>query len=234
MRIAICDDEKFDLDLLSSVIEKYSFEKDYDITVDVFEFPDLLLQSPKYDLYFIDYCFKETNGIEICKKLKEKYSYSTTVIFFTKYLAVAPECVNEVRPDGFLTKPIDKEKLCVLIDKFYKSSVISSDRIVLKRNKTYDTIYSQDILYVEAAGKSSVLFFEKSEEKYPYIISELEKNHLSPKLFVRTDRSYIVNMQHIQSFDKKIIILKDDSRVPLSRYEKFRDAYTNYLNKVIL
>ena len=234
MRIAICDDEKFDSELLSSAIEKYSFEMDYDISVDAFESPEILLQSPKYDLYIISYRLNKTNGIELCKKLEEKHSYSATVVFFTKYIDVAPDCVNAVRPDGFLTKPLDEEKLHVLIDKFYKSSVLYSDRIVLKRNKTYDTIHSQDILYIEASGKNSILFFAKSEEKYPYIISDLEKDHLSPKLFVRTDRSYIVNMQYIHSFNKKFIFLEDGSKVPLSRHDKFRHAYTNFLHTAIL
>ncbi|MBQ3150199.1 MAG: LytTR family transcriptional regulator DNA-binding domain-containing protein [Clostridia bacterium] len=233
MRIAICDDERYESEVLKKAIDDYAVEKNYDIEVCTFESSKEMFKEGKFDLYCLDYSLTDETGIDICLKLKEMYDYSVTVAFYTKYHGYATLFINTVSPDYFISKPLVLSEVHEFVEKFYKASDKSLKRIVLKRNKSYETIYPKDIVLIEASGKNSIIYFTDHVETYPYLISDLEKDHLSPELFVRTDRSYIVNMKYIKSFDSKTINMNDGSKARLSRNDTFRDAYTDFMNRVI-
>ncbi|MBQ7542140.1 MAG: response regulator transcription factor [Clostridia bacterium] len=227
MRIALCDDEREENENLSRLIRDYAAAHDYDISTESFTSGSVLLQAEKYDLYFLDYMMEEMNGIELAHALKKKFKNAVTICFLTGYDNIAERIINEgVYADGFLRKPVDPRQLHVKLDKFYKMSFFY--RLQLKRDGGYDTVYTQDILFVQAADKRSQIYFYDRCEEYPILLSELEKNYLPPELFFRVHRSFVVNMMHIAAYDKKTIVMKSGDKVEISRYKPFQEAYRNF------
>lgn len=227
MRIALCDDEHYENEHLTRLIRDYAAAHDYDITTQAFTSGKALLQAEKYDLYFLDFMMEEMDGIALAHALKKKYNNAVTICFLTGYDNIAERIINEgVYADGFLRKPVEPQKLYEKLDKFYKMSFFY--RLQLKRDGGYDTIYTQDILFVEASDKRSLIYFYDRCEEYPILLSELEKNYLPPELFFRVHRSYVVNMMHIAAYDKKTIVMKSGDKVDISRFKPFQEAYRNF------
>ena len=84
-------------------------------------------------------------------------------------------------------------------------------------------ISSEQILYFEADGSyTSVYTSENRELKVSYRLKIVESKIPTPE-FIRCQRSYIVNKNHIHHFDtsKMIIVLKNGNTIPFS--EKYID-----------
>ena len=227
MRIALCDDERRETEELGRMIRDYAASRSYDVTVQAFSSGSALLQSEKFDLYFLDYMMEEMDGITLALHLRQKFNNAITICYLTGYDNIAERIINEgVYADGFLRKPVDTKQLFAKLDQFYKMSFFN--RLQLKRDGSYDTVYTQDILFVQAADKKSLIYFYDRCVEYPILLSELEKNYLPPELFFRVHRSYVVNMMHIASYDKKTIVMKSGDKVEISRFKPFQEAYRNF------
>lgn len=227
MRIALCDDEREENEKLSQLIRDYAAVYDYDISTDSFTSGEALLHAEKYDLYFLDYMMDKMDGIELAHALKRKFNNAVTICFLTGYDNIAERIINEgVYADGFLRKPVDAQQLYKKLEQYYKTSFFI--RLQLKRDGGYDTIYTQDILFVQASDKKSLIYFYDRCVEYPILLSELETKYLSPELFCRVHRSYIVNMMHIASYDKKRIVMKSGDKVDVSRFKAFQQAYRDF------
>ena len=227
MRIALCDDARDENESLCALIHDYAATHDYDISVSSFTSGNALLQQEKFDLYFLDYLMDEMDGIALALALRRKFKGAVTICFLTRYDHVAERIINErVYADGFLRKPVDPQQLYEKLDQFYKMSFFN--RLQLKRDGSYDTVYTQDIFFVQAVDKKSLLYFYDRCEEYPILLTELEKKYLPPELFCRVHRSYVVNMMHIASYDKKTIVMQSGDKVDVSRYKQFQEAYRNF------
>lgn len=228
MNIAICDDEIFETEHLERLINDYALQRDYDLHCRRFTSgAELLLQEEKFDLYFLDYKMGEMNGVELAQSLKEKFHRSVTVCFLTNYEAAALEVINNrVYADGFLKKPVDPVLLYDKLEQFYRASF--SGRLELKKGKGYQTVYTQDVLYIEADGKRSIFHFDDHAESYNYLLTKLETDVLHNVCFYRIHRSFIVNLQYVARYDSKHVTLIDGTILPL-KTRNFRDVYRDFL-----
>ncbi|MBQ7639120.1 MAG: response regulator transcription factor [Clostridia bacterium] len=226
MRIALCDDEPQVTEELSSLIEKYAFDRNYEMECDRFTDGEKLLQKGKYDLYFLDFCMDEMNGIELANALKEKFSHAVTICYLTNYDAAAAQIINNgIHADGFLKKPLDRVQLEETLDKFYRLSFFN--RFELKQGKRFKTVFAQDVLYVEANDKQVLLHTSKGTEAYNYLLREIEKI-LPDGLFYRIQRSYLINLHYVDSYDAKSVTLKNGETLPL-KAKDFQRAYRSFM-----
>ena len=226
MRIALCDDEPQVTEELSRLIGQYAFERDYDLQCECFSDPAKLLEQGKFDLYFLDYCMEPMDGLALAQALKEKFCNAVTVCYLTNYDAAAAQIINGgVHADGFLKKPLDPAQLQEKLDRFYRMSFYN--RFELQRGKRFQTVYAQDVLYVEASGKQVLLHTFGGVEAYNYLLREIEKL-LPAGLFCRIQRSYIINLQYVDSYDAKSVRLKNGETLPL-KSKDFQRAYHNFM-----
>ncbi|MBQ5969370.1 MAG: response regulator transcription factor [Clostridia bacterium] len=226
MRIALCDDEPNITEDLEQRIRAYAFKRDYEIECERFTDGRDLLERGKFDLYFLDFCMDAMNGIELAQALKEKYSHAVTICYLTNYDAAAAQIINQgIHAEGFLRKPVDDAQLEEKLDQFYRLSFFN--RFELRRGKRYQTVFAQDILYVEADNKQVKLHLFDGVESYNYLLRDLEKL-LPAGLFYRIQRSYLVNLQYVDSYDAKSVTLKNGETLPL-KAKDFQRAYHNFM-----
>jgi len=193
------------------------------------------------DLIFLDIQMPKINGFEVLELLSEP----PNTIFITAYDQYALQAF-EVHAVDYLLKPINKDrfdealhraktkidqnkkdKISPLVSESHKKQY-PIERILVKDGTNVHVISTNNIDYIEAKDDYiSICANGKSHLKH-YRISTLEKE-LDSSQFVRTHRSYIVNIDRISKIelyakDSRIAILKDGTRVPISRmnYEKIR------------
>ena len=226
MNIALLDDEAHENENLRTMIETYAAKRNYDIHCETFTDGRELLKQNRFDLYFLDFRMEGMDGIEVAQALKEKYSHAVTICYLTNYDAAAAQIINQgIHAEGFLKKPIDKKQLEEKLDQFFRLSFFN--RLELRQGKRFHTVFAQDILYAEADNKQIRLHLFDRVEDYNYLLRDFE-SMLPAGLFFRVQRSYLVNLQYIDSYDAKSVTLKNGETLPL-KSKDFQKAYHNFM-----
>ena len=204
IRAGIVDDEISCLQDLRSQIQ--SLLPDIDI---VFEAESLqqtreALKLHRIDLIFLDVQLKDGNSFDLLGDIDE----STRIIFTTGYDNFAVRAF-EVNALDYLLKPVQDDRLL-------RAFQVYSDKS--KQNKTLPLIRpDDDVLLKEEGARKFVPIAEikyiKSDKDYTYLktnsrnwfirrsLSSWEEQ-LPVTLFLRIHRSYLVNVNHIESVKK--------------------------------
>ncbi len=103
-------------------------------------------------------------------------------------------------------------------------------RFLIQSKRGTRFLRAEDVLYLEAAGSYVTLHTETGEHLLRETLNDLEKK-LDPRVFIRTHRSFIVNVGAIEEIQRhfhgeSVLILKNGGRVNVSRSyrEHFRKA----------
>ena len=166
------------------------------------------LNSKSVDLMFLDLNMPKLKGFDFLKTLTNPPS----VIVTTAYKEFALEGY-ELNVADYLLKPFSFERMVKAINKAigkkpqepqYETFSPNRARYFIKGDKKYHQIASHEILYVEAFGNYTKLFFEHSMLVSHENISHYE-SLLSEKDFLRVHKSFIVALDKIQSIESNQI-----------------------------
>ncbi len=230
MKIALCDDEKFWVDELHRLLNEYYSARRTDYYITTFSSGnELLKNSDKYDVIFMDYRMGELDGIETARKIREQNN-GCVIIFVSSYPDVAIDTF-EVNAFRFLVKPIDKEKLFMSLDDFRKQTE-NDDFIVLKSRNGERIIRASEIVFCEAAYKHTLLHMSNEVIESAKNIKEIQKQ-MTKDIFFRCHKAYIVSFPHIKSFDNNCIIMDNGEQAFISRNNlaAFKTAFQEYILK---
>lgn len=232
MYIAICDDEAYFRESLREQLSVY--EQEFRMDFLIYEYSDgkeLLESNLTFDLIFMDYQMKLCNGIDTVSQLRKRND-DTKVIFISSYKDVVFESLK-VQAFRFLIKPLEQEKLYEALNSAIRELNQSYHIIVkdtaLQKNKT---IRESDIVYAQADNIYTDIVVSDTTYRYMGTISELE-HELCGEYFFRTHRSFIINMNYVDSYTKKEIIMQNGQKALLSkaRYKNFINSYFSYLKR---
>jgi two-component system LytT family response regulator len=201
------------------------------------------IQQYDPDLVFLDIQMPKINGFEMLELIEEP----PAVIFTTAFDEYAIKAF-EAHAIDYLLKPFSQDRFDKAILKWRdqknnssekntqelletaSQSSSQSQRIVVKNGSKIKIIPVQDIFYLEAADD-----YVKIHTKEGYFLKNKTMNHFEKVLdvqhFVRSHRSYIVNIQQITRIDpyekdNHVAILRSGAKVPVSRngYAKLRQV----------
>jgi DNA-binding LytR/AlgR family response regulator len=216
LKVLIVDDEYHARKLLSEYVSKIPFLELTGTGSNVFEAMDVLRRD-KIDILLSDIQMPEITGLEFARSLKN----APAVIFTTAYSEYAVESY-ELDVVDYLLKPIAFPRFLQAINKVIErkgsniantpqinhteihSEKIEEDNIVVKSGyKLYKINYS-DLLYIE--GQREYVTFHTTKQKITTLASLKDLgDRLPSSLFIRTHKSYIVSLKHIELIDKNII-----------------------------
>ncbi len=100
---------------------------------------------------------------------------------------------------------------------------MKGQKIILKDNNVVEVVDFKDILFVEAQGSYfKVVFFKDNVVKEIVMCGTLTEYEelLSPELFFRVHKSYIINCLHVKNIIKdehSRVVINDDFTLPVSR-----------------
>jgi len=238
-KIITIDDEPLARSIVKEYLQKYSELEIVQECNDGFEgFKAIQQYHP--DLIFLDIQMPKINGFEMLELL----DHAPAVIFTTAFDEYAIKAF-EAHAVDYLLKPFSQERFDKAIQKWKEQKVSSqknteelletashspsqSQRIVVKTGSKIKIIPVHDVFYLEAADDYVKVHTQDGSFLKNKTMSHFEKT-LDPQLFVRSHRSYIMNVQQITRIDpyekdNHVAILKSGAKVPVSRngYVKLR------------
>lgn len=235
MKIAICDNQKQDRTLLTQYLNVYGQSVCADLTIHEFQtgkdFLCAFHQNPtEYSLIFLDIYLEDTNGLEMCRLIRQA-NQDVIVIFVTTSPHHALESY-ELEADGYILKPYSYEKfqrimrksLYRLEDNFQKLTIVSK-RIPV-------SCYLKDIYYIESFNHVCIIHLKNDTIETNTSLKELE-DRIHTNCFLRVSRSYIVNMNLIQTINADNLVLTNGERIilPIRGRQRIRQIYSDYLLK---
>ncbi len=207
----IVDDEPIAREGLETLINKIP-QLSLNGIFDSAESATAYLKDNLVDLIFLDIEMPEISGLEFARTIPE----NTLIIFTTAYSEYGADSY-EVDAVDYLVKPIEPERFQKAVDKAIlyisllenaESEEIEPDNdfIFVKSERRYFKVYYSDILYIEGLKNYVIIHTEKRKimtKIYLRTIDEL----LPAKVFFRINKSYIVNLKRIDSFDNNDVFI---------------------------
>ena len=228
-RIAVIDDDKVQIEYLSSLLGEWAKQEGVLHQVEAFESAEAFLfqyaVDKSFDLLLLDIEMGAMNGVELAKVLRQE-NREIQLIFITGYMEYISDGYD-VEALHYLLKPVNREKLFPVLERAVER-LLSKRRVLMFRSgDEVIRIPLYEICYVEVRA-NYITIHAKEDYSVKKTLSELE-NDLDEGFF-RTGRSYVVNLQYIQKITKTDVFLKDGTRVPLSKgnYDRLNQAMITY------
>ena len=230
INILIVEDNVLIADDMQMILEDMGYNVVANVTS--YEKAVVALKDNAIDLALLDIQLAtEKSGIDIGKHIRE--NYDIPFVFITSNSD--KETLNqakEVKPNGYLVKPFEEKDLYTTIEITMsnfeendsknegskKNKSILKKSIFVKDSHLYRKIIFKDILYI----KSDNVYIEIYTTSKTYVVRSTLKDFLKklPKDdFLRTSKSYIINIKHVQAMNSRDVII-DDKMIPISKEYK--------------
>ncbi len=234
MKIAVCDDMKYDCEILAKHISQYADEKMLDIKIKAFNsgidlISDFLTED--YKIVFLDIYMNGFSGIETAYKIRD-INRDCMIIFTTTSPDFRAEGF-EVGAVHYLLKPLKYSNIEEALRRCSRLLLDSCKFINVTVDRHMVSVRLQDILYAEVYGKAVSIHTMNGVLKTYLTLAKLEAALTGT--FLKCDRSYIVNMQYITGMERGSFLLTNGERVPIrfNGRQKVKDSYNQYLLKSI-
>lgn len=244
IRIAICDDDEYTLDILKTKIDREFAKYTDDYIIKCYSNGMLLLDDNRhtaFDILFLDIDMPKIGGFEIAQQFRDSF-LQCFIIFITSHSNLVYRSFD-FQPFNFITKdPQDDFNSTVVsvIDKLMEH-MKQHKKIVLENDEETAVVYYHNIVYIESS-KHYLKYYIQNREM-PIVkrgsMNETE-SEISSYGFVRIHRGYIVNLRYIKSVDKKIgkvYVNYNGIRKPLTMGASYKEAvdkrFTLYLRDTL-
>jgi DNA-binding LytR/AlgR family response regulator len=196
------------------------------------------------DLIFMDIKLKgDKDGIELGEIVKQMVD--APLVYVTSYSdPTIIERAKRVNPAGFIVKPFNTNDIhaiveIVLYNKRTKPAVetaavktatdspfLVNDSVFIKADNAFEKVNYSDLYYVEANGNMVTIYTKNRDYSIRKSMKEIEEI-LPSQLFLRVQKSFIINMGQIESFSTKEIFIKGGAVVQVGR-----QYYNSFLAKL--
>lgn len=232
MKIAICDwtaETSKDIELELKHIRCVGKVEQY---TDLEIFRAALTAGKVYDVIFMEIDWKHgKTGVEFWEKVQPQ-SPHTKVIYMGSDVHPYIEEIFEktVGLRGILIKPLKTETLRKCLERIRTEKENESGKLMIRCNRRCILIPICEIIYLESQLHKANIVLKDRAFQCNERLSDLEK-HVDGR-FVKSHKSYIVNMNYISEFSGSEIILNDGCRIPISknRYVNTKEKIMQYFN----
>ncbi len=232
---SIVDDEPLAVNLLESYVNKTPFlelRSTYPSAVEAMEG----LRREPVDLLFLDIQMPELTGLEFSKIVNP----DTRIVFTTAFGQYALDGYK-VNALDYLLKPISYVDFLATAHKAHNTFELSNpnkeeehrvtappDSLFIKSDHKIVRIPYKDILYIEGL-KDYVKIYLKGKDRALLTLTSMKalEVFLTSEYFLRTHRSYIVNMNAVEQIERGQIIVNGKA-IPVS--EGYKESVANYVN----
>jgi DNA-binding LytR/AlgR family response regulator len=236
-KILVIDDDKDMLKMLEAILEMDGYE-----VVQCHD-PELAFQlaaEERPDLVLLDMMMPGKSGLDVMMEIRGDDATRNTPILFLSAVGEEAMVVKALKgADDYMIKPFKTLELEARIEKILaravKAAPVETDartakpqRLPVQRGDETFLVPLAEICYFEASGKYSYAHTRSKRFLTGYSLGQLEER-LGDGTFVRTHRSYIVNVDFIRKVTKDkskgtLIVLADDSETALKVSESHLPA----------
>ena len=227
----VIDDEQLAIDVIAAYIPKLPFlklEGTYTNLVEAL----VQLQKEKIDLIFLDIQMPQLSGLQFMKLLQSQVQ----VVIVSAYNEFALQGFENDVTD-YLLKPVSfdrflksAEKALRLSDKSSKEVALplsNPDFIFVRADNKIIKINFNDILYIEGL-KNYISIYTTTKRIITLQNMKTLEEVLPSSRFVRVQKSYIVNLEKIDTIERQRIFIGDNS-IPIG--ESFAQNFFSIIGK---
>ena len=222
LSIAVCDDEVLQCCTLSNKIREILEQRNLSCTIRQFYNGNALLQEAgHFDILFLDILMQGLDGMETARIFRQ--SSSDQILIFISSSRDYVWNAYDVEAFHYLLKPIDDRKLAaVLLRAVQKTRKHPREYLVIRRERQQKKVFLDNIRYFEIRGR--MIEVHETADRFAYYeqIRVLE-DRLQGKGFFRCHKSFLVNLNYVDSYNRQELLLDNGERIPIAkrRYDDF-------------
>lgn len=192
------------------------------------------------DIILIDIMLKgDRDGIDLAKVINQ--NYKIPFIFLTSHSdATIVDRAKSAKPYAYILKPFNDQQIAIAIElallnfsnntpqkdilteRNQKTDPINvlqiKDSLFLKKNHHFERVPIQDILFLEADSNYCTIYTKTDQFIYSAVLKKIQ-TFLPHSYFVRTHRSYVVNINSITGFEGNTLFI-ENNKIPVSKTYK--------------
>jgi len=228
MRIAICDDNKKEIQQVEDLIRELTEGQTPECFSAGTSFLEAAAGMPPFSLVFLDVYLMNESGIDIAAKLRE-ISSETAIVFLTASTehAIAAFSLQALH---YLVKPVTAEDIEEVFRRFGALQKKKRSVLQFSSGKNQYFFYQDEIVYLQC--DSHIVDFIQTNGRVSRIrITLAELAALLDKNFLKINRSVLVNMDYVEHMGTDTVILQNGAELEIARRQKtaVRKTYMEYL-----
>ena len=189
------------------------------------------------DLLLLDINMPDVSGMELARTLGDN---PPAVIFTTAYSEYAVEGYKVDAVD-YLLKPFTAAEFTAAIDRLVKrlgaAAVVTQAEpgsIYVKEESGVRKLQVGDISYIKGLSEYVQIHYAGAKRPVTTLMSmKRMEDLLPPGRFMRVHRSYIINLEHVESIGRMRITLAGvDEPIPVG--ESYKEALRAHINRLLL
>ena len=217
VRIVICDDEAGYRQILHEKILKDCIANDYEAEIVEFEDGEKLLSSETAqlaDVYFLDIQMEQggDDGIRVARDLRRR-GEKGLIVYVTGFIDYV-QTGYEVKAFRYLLKNQIQDKLPQVLTDIRKE-LFGAEVFAFQCGRETVRVNQRSILYLESDKRQLQLMTQESEYRFYGTLEEVHKE--LGEQFLRCHRSFLVNMEWIETYTSDSLRLKGGIMLPVSR-----------------
>lgn len=234
LKIGLCDDDPGVLNELKVLLNGYRLQYNKELSYITFQSPfDLLAEverGNRFDVLFLDVLMPGENGIQAAAEIR-KLDHNVKIIFLTSSAEYAVQSY-EVSAYYYMLKPIQKASLYKLLNNICTACEKDHTRsLILRCKEGLTRLDPCDIEYCEVIHRT--LYIHLRSGKMMESIGSLDELNKYLHVwgnFLRVHRSYLVNMDYIQSLSYRAVTMKCLAEIPIPRgkYNELKNAFLEH------
>ena len=236
IKIAVCDDEKNIRFYLVSLIKKQGRE----CSITEYDSADAYLSDGKeHDILFLDIEMggfgAGLDGMGLARHIRGiKTQKQPIIIFVTGYEKYVYDAFD-VGAFQYLVKPVNEQKFAEVFGRAAGQIVSEAEqrkkKLVIQYGGEGKVIPLNDIYYMESRNHNIVLYLKDGNIEYYTKIGDLEMELAGQ--FYRIHRGYLINLFHVEGYDRTEVRMAKGDKLLLSRYkyDGFVQAYMDYISE---
>ncbi len=234
MRIAICDDNRADVEIVKDIFAGHPLAGDSEILTYT-ESSQLMAEVEKgeqFDIAFLDIDMPNFSGLELGLKLRQKYP-DIFIVFFTNYPQYAVEAFD-CEAFHYILKPVDVQKTSEIIDRLWRRYQEQNKYYIIRIKTETIRVPIKNLYYIECSQRHIIYHLKDKSYETVGKLSNVLKD-LKDYGFYQVHQGYIVNMDLISHFEKNDIVMTDGRRVMMSVRKRTEVllAYTKYIERTM-
>ena len=221
MNIFICDNNAKQAAICENKLMKLAQKYDIQLKIKVFPSGDALLFESEsilehIDLIYLDIHIPGTNGLQTASKLR-KMDYLGDIVFYTFDTNHAIDGYDVAALHYMIKDSISEQKFeDVFMRAFNRKQNRKQEMILLTCAGESRYIPLQDIFYFEINKRIITVNYIKGTFEFYSTMARMEEQ-LFGKGFVRSHKSFLVNLHHVRSIDSSKIILENEESLPVGK-----------------
>ena len=231
-RVSLCEDEAVERRQIAALCRDIFAAQGVEAEIVSFSLADALRQAAEekraaFDLYLLDIQMEGTTGLELAQWLYGQ-GVRDRVIFITgnpEYALAG----YEAHPLHYLLKPVSRERLEAALGRALERH--GAQAVLFQRGGKAVPLPMGEIRYLESRNHGVIVHLRDGEQSFAMPLAEAERL-LPAGAFQRCHKSYLVNLTWVERATHAGVLLKDSSRLPMSRtfYSDFQNAIVRRLN----